>query len=148
MGLWSLPPPPFLCCGEPRGGSEMRLRILAAGGRTSLTPSPEAGKQRRFNLAFMCHGVSERVLLRGANVKHLDGGRARGGRGGGGRRVAARRLLRPSVVRQTLYNKIQFKESAKTSQTSENQETNACKTSNKCQAASPITRGKRPTENF
>lgn len=33
-----------------------------AGGRVSVCPSPGAGEQHRFNLAFMCHRVRERLL--------------------------------------------------------------------------------------
>lgn len=59
----------------------------AAGGRIALGPSPGAGPQHRFNLAFMCHRVRARLLRGGGNAKHLDGGTAAAH--GGGERWAA-----------------------------------------------------------
>lgn len=83
VGFWSLPPaaaasiPLLRGTGSPAeaaAGPRSAARLRVAG--CPSPPSPGAGEQRCFNLAFMCHRVRERVLQDGANVKHLDGGTA------------------------------------------------------------------------
>lgn len=95
--------PPSRCCGEPATPQRRRRGPAPRPGcgwpGLPRPPAPGRGEQRRFNLAFMCHRVRERVLQGGANVKHLDGGTAGAhGGGGGGRRRGAR--PRRSAVRQ------------------------------------------------